>query len=65
MTAPCKDCKDRWFDLETGKRCHTTCEKYKLFKEQNEQANQNRLRYYDAKHRTPAFEREIRNCRKR
>lgn len=36
MVAPCKDCTDR----ELG--CHSKCEKYKAFKEWNDQAREKR-----------------------
>ena len=26
--APCLNCKDRWVDVDAGKRCHTDCIKY-------------------------------------
>ena len=32
----CKGCKDRWVDAKSGKTCHSTCEIYKAFIEQNE-----------------------------
>ena len=32
----CKGCKDRWVDAKSGRTCHSTCERYKAFIEQNE-----------------------------
>lgn len=35
--APCKGCPDRYFDAETHKTCHQSCEKYKVFKAECEE----------------------------
>ena len=42
VSAPCKDCKDRWFNPDTLERCHGSCNKYKDYKDKLEQ---NRQRY--------------------
>ncbi len=28
----CKDCPDRWVDTESGRTCHSVCEKYAKYK---------------------------------
>ena len=32
----CKGCKKRWFDSNTGKTCHSSCEKYIEYKSKRE-----------------------------
>lgn len=47
----CKDCPDRFTDLETGTTCHSSCEKYISEKEQldkyNEQQRQEKNKVMD------------------
>lgn len=37
IPCPCKDCKDRWINVETCERCHATCEKYIEYKNQTKE----------------------------
>lgn len=32
VLSPCKDCQERWFDVESLDRCHNHCTKYKEYK---------------------------------
>jgi hypothetical protein len=36
VLSPCKDCTERWIDLETLQRCHSSCSKYLAYKEELE-----------------------------
>ena len=36
VLCPCKDCAERWIDLETLQRCHSSCSKYLAYKEELE-----------------------------
>jgi hypothetical protein len=31
LMAPCKDCAERWLDIEHEDRCHNHCSRYKEF----------------------------------
>lgn len=30
---PCKDCKDRWINVDENKTCHSSCSKYLSYKD--------------------------------
>lgn len=32
VPSPCKNCQERWFDVESLDRCHNHCTKYKEYK---------------------------------
>ena len=34
--SPCQYCTDRWIDIENAKRCHSTCEKFITWREEEE-----------------------------
>lgn len=40
VLAPCKGCKDRWLNPDTLERCHSSCGKYKEYKDKLEQNRQ-------------------------
>ena len=35
MVAPCKNCKDRFIDIDKNVTCHASCEKYLEYDAQN------------------------------
>lgn len=37
---PCQNCTDRWIDTNTLQRCHSTCAKYKIYKDKIEENKQ-------------------------
>ena len=52
MKAPCMNCKDRWLNTETMKRCHDSCEKYaeyNNFRKGIRKNNRAKNEYNDAK----------------
>ena len=51
--SPCKDCRDRFFDPETKKRCHNSCEKYAQYHREREKRiaeNQVRVQFNSYKY---------------
>lgn len=46
VICPCKNCPDRWIDIEARKRCHDNCEKFKEFKLAIEVNRQKRIQEF-------------------
>lgn len=44
MMFKCRDCSERFVDLETGRTCHATCEKYAAAKDELNAINQKHRR---------------------
>lgn len=38
----CKNCPDRWVDVENGKTCHSVCERYKQMQAELERVHKAR-----------------------
>lgn len=62
MISPCKDCQDRYINIETNERCHTKCKRYQEFVQHREKVRHMAIDYCET--RSAHVEQVIKSKRK-